>query len=94
MTALCDCCRRQVDVVEAAGLCFTCFLVATVMNIVVDETELDEGQAGALAKALLVPIFTAITQRLQVPGQEHPLALARERHLFAAPPIAQLNVAK
>ena len=73
--AWCDDCRRPVDVVGSIGLCIACYMVPLFVNVITRETELGEREAFNLTKALIVPMFNALVQRLQVPGQEHPLAL-------------------
>jgi hypothetical protein len=72
--AWCDCCRRSVDVIGNSGLCLPCYMMPMVFNIITKETDLAENDALNLTKALIGPIFSVLIQRLQVPGQEHPLA--------------------
>jgi hypothetical protein len=49
-------------------------MMPMVFKIITKETELAEDDAVNLTKALLGPIFSVLIQRLQVHGQEHPLA--------------------
>jgi hypothetical protein len=72
--AWCDCCGRSVDVIGNSGLCLPCYMMPMVFKIITKETDLPEDDVVNLTKCLLGPIFSVLIQRLQVPGQEHPLA--------------------
>ncbi len=72
--AWCDCCRHSVEVIGNSGLCFPCYMMAMVFKIITKETELAGDDSVNLMKALIGPIFSLLIQRLQVSGQEHPLA--------------------
>jgi len=84
--AWCDCCRRAVDIVGNSGLCIACYLGVLLMENIAAETDLSNGEALRLSKALIVPMFNAIIQRLQIPGQEHPLALELLQSIAALKP--------
>ena len=84
--AWCDCCRRAVDIVGNSGLCIACYLAVLLMENIAAETDLSNGEALRLSKALIVPMFNAIIQRLQIPGQEHPLALELLQSIAALKP--------
>jgi hypothetical protein len=84
--AWCDCCRRPVDVVSTSGLCIACYLALLLVENITAETDMSRWGALRLSKALIVPMFNALIQRLQVPGQEHPLALELLQSIAALKP--------
>ena len=63
---ICDCCKRSVEVVSEAGLCFVCNTFQTFTAIIKKETDLDDEDALNLAGALSDHILFTIIERLQV----------------------------
>jgi len=62
----CDCCKRSVEVVNQAGLCFVCNTFQTFTAIIKDETDMNDEDALDLAGVLSDHILFAIVERLQV----------------------------
>ena len=71
---ICDCCKQSVQAVNKAGLCFACNTFQMFATIIERETELTDGETLDLAGDLQHHILSEIIERLQLPGQEHPLA--------------------
>ena len=62
----CDCCKRCVEVVNEAGLCFVCNTFQTFTAIIKDETDMNDEDALDLAGVLSDHILFTIIERLQV----------------------------
>jgi hypothetical protein len=75
MTETCDCCKRSVQTVNETGLCFACDTFHMFAMILKENTELRDDEVMALAGDLQEHILSEIIERLQLPGQEHPLAM-------------------
>ena len=70
----CDCCKRSVQSVNEMGLCFACNTFQMFATIIKKETDLTKDEAMDLAGDLQEHILSEIIDRLELPGQEHPLA--------------------
>ena len=75
MTRTCDCCKRSVDVVSEDGFCFACDTFQSFAAIIKGETNLSDEEALDLAGDLSGLVLSAIIDRLELPGQEHPLVM-------------------
>jgi len=62
----CDCCKRCVEVVNEAGLCFVCNTFQTFTAIIKDETDMNDEDALDLAGVLSDHILFTVIERLQV----------------------------
>jgi hypothetical protein len=69
----CDRCKRSVEVVSEAGLCFVCETFQTFTAIIKEETELNDEEsldlAGALADHILLCNRRALTGIESIPPQ-------------------------
>ena len=70
----CSCCRLSVQIFNKNGLCFACNTFQTFATIIEENTELTDEQSLDLAGELQETILSEIIDRLQLPGQDHPLA--------------------
>jgi hypothetical protein len=70
----CSCCRLSVQIVNKNGRCFACNTFQTFATIIEENTELTDEQSLDLAGELQESILSEIIERLQLPGQDHPLA--------------------
>jgi predicted ATP-dependent serine protease len=71
----CDCCKQSVQMVNEIGLCFSCGAFQTFTEIITKQTDLTEDEAMDLAGELQEHILSEIIDRLELPGQEHPLVM-------------------
>jgi hypothetical protein len=70
----CRCCRQSAQIVDKNGLCFTCNTFQTFATIIEEHTDLTDEESLDLAGELQEAILSAIIDRLQLPGHDHPLA--------------------
>jgi hypothetical protein len=70
----CECCKASVQTVNSIRLCFACEVFQSFAAIIEQETDLSGEDALDLASELQEHILAQIIERLQLPGQEHPLA--------------------
>jgi len=70
----CSCCRQSVQIVNKNGLCFACNTFQTFATIIEEHTQLTDEESLDLAGELQETILSEIIDRLQLPGQDHPLA--------------------
>ena len=71
----CDCCKRSVQTVNETGLCFACDTLHMFAMIIKENTELADDEVVQLASDLQEHILSEMIERLQLPGQEHPLVM-------------------
>ena len=69
----CSCCGRSVQIVNKDGLCFACNTFQTFATIIEEHTQLTDEESLDLAGELQESILSEIINRLQLPGQDHPL---------------------
>src|SRR6516162_5066268 len=70
----CSCCRQSVQIINKNGLCFACNTFQTFATIIEEHTQLTDEESLDLAGELQETILSEIIDRLQLPGQDHPLA--------------------
>ena len=70
----CSCCGRSVQIVNRSGLCFACNMFRTFAETIEEHTGLTDEESLDLAGELQESILSEIIERLQLPGQDHPLA--------------------
>ena len=70
----CSCCRQSVQIVNKNGLCFACNTYQMFATIIEEHTDLTDEENLDLASELQESILSEIIDRLQLPGQDHPLA--------------------
>ena len=70
----CSCCGQSMRIVNKIGLCFACNTFQTFATIIGEHTELSDEESLDLAGELQESILSEIIDRLQLPGQDHPLA--------------------
>jgi tetratricopeptide (TPR) repeat protein len=71
----CDCCKQSVQMVNEIGLCFACDTFQSFATIIKEETDLSDEEALDLAGKLQEHVLSEIIDRLELPGQEHPLVM-------------------
>jgi hypothetical protein len=71
----CDCCKLKVQTVSEDGLCFSCDAFHAFASIIKEETDLNEDETLDLAGDPHEYVLSIIMERLQLPGQEHPLVM-------------------
>ena len=71
----CDCCKKSVQMVNEIGLCFSCDSFHAFTTIIKEKTGLTDEEALDLTGELLEHILSEIIDRLELPGQEHPLVM-------------------
>jgi hypothetical protein len=63
-----------VQIINRNGLCFACNTFQTFATIIEEHTELTDAESLDLAGEVQESILSEIIDRLQLPGQYHPLA--------------------
>jgi hypothetical protein len=70
----CDFCKLSVRAIHELGLCFACDMFQTFATVIQKEAGLCDEEALDLASDLQDRARSALIERLQLPGQGHPLA--------------------
>jgi hypothetical protein len=70
----CSCCKDSFPSLNESGLCFACETFQVFASIITEKTDLSEDEVLELASDLHESILSQIMDRLQQPGQDHPLA--------------------
>ena len=70
----CDCCKFSVQTINELGLCFGCATFQTFATVIQEQTDLSDEEVLDLASTLQDRALSALIDRLQMPGQQHPLA--------------------
>jgi hypothetical protein len=69
----CSCCKDSFQSLNESGLCFACDAFQVFASIIKESTDLSEEEVLDLASNLHESILSQIIDRLQQPGQDHPL---------------------
>ena len=70
----CSCCKRSVQIVDRNGLCFACNMFRTFAETIQEHTGLTDEESLDLAGELQESVLSELIERLQLSGQDHPLA--------------------